>query len=83
MHEGDWFSPRTADDRFILTSCLRRTLRIVVDERRLRASASLVVAGLAASGVTTVQRIYHLDRGYEELDIKLTNVGAKVYRSID
>ncbi|AGW12362.1 UDP-N-acetylglucosamine 1-carboxyvinyltransferase [Megalodesulfovibrio gigas] len=49
----------------------------------LRASASLVVAGLAASGVTTVQRIYHLDRGYEELDIKLTNVGAKVYRSMD
>lgn len=49
----------------------------------LRASASLVVAGLAASGVTTVQRIYHLDRGYEELDKKLTNVGAKVYRSTD
>lgn len=49
----------------------------------LRASASLVVAGLAASGVTTVQRIYHLDRGYEELDKKLTNVGAKVYRSAD
>ncbi|MCA1945315.1 MAG: UDP-N-acetylglucosamine 1-carboxyvinyltransferase [Desulfovibrio sp.] len=49
----------------------------------LRASASLVVAGLAASGVTTVQRIYHLDRGYEELDKKLTNVGANVYRSAD
>ncbi|GAB7079676.1 UDP-N-acetylglucosamine 1-carboxyvinyltransferase [Megalodesulfovibrio paquesii] len=47
----------------------------------LRASASLVVAGLAAAGETTVQRIYHLDRGYEQLDVKLTNVGANVYRS--
>ena len=42
----------------------------------LRASASLVLAGLAAHGTTTVQRIYHLDRGYEHMDVKLRAVGA-------
>lgn len=46
----------------------------------LRASASLVVAGLAASGRTDVQRIYHLDRGYEKLEDKLCGVGARVWR---
>ncbi|SKA77419.1 UDP-N-acetylglucosamine 1-carboxyvinyltransferase [Paucidesulfovibrio gracilis DSM 16080] len=46
----------------------------------LRASASLVVAGLAAEGRTDVLRIYHLDRGYEQLEEKLTAVGARVWR---
>ena len=46
----------------------------------LRASASLVVAGLAASGSTTVQRIYHLDRGYEHLETKLNACGARIRR---
>ena len=46
----------------------------------LRASASLVVAGLAAEGRTDVQRIYHLDRGYEKLEDKLSAVGARVWR---
>ncbi len=46
----------------------------------LRASASLVVAGLAAKGVTEVQRIYHLDRGYERLEEKLSAVGARIRR---
>ncbi|THB63635.1 MAG: UDP-N-acetylglucosamine 1-carboxyvinyltransferase [Desulfovibrio sp.] len=46
----------------------------------LRASASLVVAGLAAEGTTEVQRIYHLDRGYERIEEKLTNVGARIRR---
>jgi UDP-N-acetylglucosamine 1-carboxyvinyltransferase len=46
----------------------------------LRASASLVLAGLAAEGATEVSRIYHLDRGYEELDSKLNNLGAKIRR---
>lgn len=46
----------------------------------LRASASLVIAGLVAKGKTTINRIYHLDRGYENLEKKLTNVGAKVVR---
>jgi UDP-N-acetylglucosamine 1-carboxyvinyltransferase len=46
----------------------------------LRASASLVVAGLAAKGETLIDRIYHLDRGYEHLEAKLAALGAKVRR---
>ena len=46
----------------------------------LRASAGLVIAGLAAKGETLVDRIYHLDRGYEGLEQKLTALGARVRR---
>lgn len=46
----------------------------------LRASASLVLAGLAAKGTTTVQRIYHLDRGYEHMETKLQALGARICR---
>ena len=46
----------------------------------LRASASLVLAGLVASGETVVNRIYHLDRGYEKLEDKLSSLGAKIKR---
>jgi UDP-N-acetylglucosamine 1-carboxyvinyltransferase len=46
----------------------------------LRASASLVIAGLAAEGETTVNRIYHLDRGYEMLTEKLATLGANIER---
>jgi UDP-N-acetylglucosamine 1-carboxyvinyltransferase len=46
----------------------------------LRASASLVVAALAAEGETTVDRIYHLDRGYEKMEDKLAALGARVKR---
>lgn len=49
----------------------------------LRASASLVIAGLAAGGVTEVRRIYHLDRGYERLEEKLQLVGADIERVKD
>ena len=46
----------------------------------LRASASLVVAGLVAEGETVIDRIYHLDRGYEALEAKLSAVGARITR---
>ena len=46
----------------------------------LRASASLVMAGLVAEGETVVERIYHLDRGYENIEEKLGRVGAKIER---
>jgi UDP-N-acetylglucosamine 1-carboxyvinyltransferase len=46
----------------------------------LRASASLVLAGLIARGETTIERIYHLDRGYERIEEKLTRLGARVGR---
>ena len=47
----------------------------------LRASACLVLAGLVADGKTEVQRIYHLDRGYERLEKKLRALGADMRRA--
>jgi len=49
----------------------------------LRASAALVVAGLAAHGTTTVDRVYHIDRGYEKIEDKLQRLGARVRRVSD
>jgi UDP-N-acetylglucosamine 1-carboxyvinyltransferase len=46
----------------------------------LRASASLVLAGLVARGRTDISRVYHLDRGYENIEIKLQSVGADIRR---
>lgn len=46
----------------------------------LRASAGLILAGLAARGTTTVNRVYHLDRGYEKMDISLQELGADIQR---
>jgi len=46
----------------------------------LRASASLVIAAMAAEGTTLVDRIYHLDRGYDRMEVKLSNVGANIVR---
>ena len=46
----------------------------------LRASACLVIAGLMAEGTTTIDRIYHLDRGYERIEEKLSTLGAQIRR---
>ena len=46
----------------------------------LRASASLILAGLVADGETIIDRIYHLDRGYENIELKLNNCGANIER---
>ena len=46
----------------------------------LRASAALVLAGLAAKGQTTISRIYHIDRGYEQIEDKLQGIGADIKR---
>jgi UDP-N-acetylglucosamine 1-carboxyvinyltransferase len=46
----------------------------------LRASVSLVIAGLAAEGETMVNRVYHLDRGFEKVEDKLTRCGAAIER---
>ncbi|MDX1780974.1 MAG: UDP-N-acetylglucosamine 1-carboxyvinyltransferase, partial [Thalassovita sp.] len=46
----------------------------------LRASVSLILAGLAAEGETIVNRVYHLDRGYERVEEKLRSVGARIER---
>jgi UDP-N-acetylglucosamine enolpyruvyl transferase len=49
----------------------------------LRASAGLILAGLAAEGETVVNRVYHLDRGYERMERKLAAVGARIERITD
>jgi UDP-N-acetylglucosamine 1-carboxyvinyltransferase len=46
----------------------------------LRASAALVLAGLAARGTTEIHRVYHLDRGYERIEQKLAPLGARIRR---
>jgi UDP-N-acetylglucosamine 1-carboxyvinyltransferase len=46
----------------------------------LRASASLILAGLVADGETVIDRIYHLDRGYENIEAKLSALGAGIRR---
>lgn len=49
----------------------------------LRASAALILAALASKGETWIQRIYHLDRGYEHFENKLVAIGAKIERLSD
>ena len=46
----------------------------------LRASVALVLAAIVANGESTINRIYHLDRGYENLERKLRNIGVKIRR---
>jgi UDP-N-acetylglucosamine 1-carboxyvinyltransferase len=46
----------------------------------LRASAALVLAGLAAKGTTVINRVYHIDRGYEKIEERLNPLGAKITR---
>ena len=57
------------------SGCLKGAYVMATD---LRASASLVLAAMATKGTTNVHRIYHLDRGYEKLDEKLTAIGADI-----
>jgi UDP-N-acetylglucosamine 1-carboxyvinyltransferase len=59
---------------------VRRLQGATVMATDLRASASLVIAGLVAEGETTVDRIYHLDRGYECIEEKLAQLGARIKR---
>ncbi len=59
---------------------VERLIGAKVTATDLRASASLVVAGLGAENTTEVYRIYHLDRGYERLEEKLRSLGAEIYR---
>lgn len=67
----------TATTEGVLVETLSGAMVMATD---LRASASLVILGLLAAGTTIVERIYHLDRGYERMEEKLTKVGANVIR---
>ncbi|SMC26245.1 UDP-N-acetylglucosamine 1-carboxyvinyltransferase [Desulfacinum hydrothermale DSM 13146] len=68
------------DGRSAVVRGVKRLSGAPVMATDLRASASLVLAGLAARGRTDVSRIYHLERGYEALDEKLRAVGARIWR---
>ncbi|HBO43523.1 MAG TPA: UDP-N-acetylglucosamine 1-carboxyvinyltransferase [Planctomycetaceae bacterium] len=67
------------DDRAVVHGAARLS-GATVTASDLRASAALVLAGLAAEGTTTVRAVHHLDRGYERLDLKLASLGAEVRR---
>jgi len=64
----------------VVISGVRRLIGAPVMASDLRASAGLVVAGLAAEGVTTVHRVYHIDRGYERIEERLASLGAAIER---
>ena len=69
------------DGRTALVRGVKKLTGAPVMASDLRASASLVLAGLAAHGATEVARIYHLDRGYENIEAKLKAVGARITRA--
>jgi UDP-N-acetylglucosamine 1-carboxyvinyltransferase len=68
------------DGKVAVTHGVERLSGATVMATDLRASASLVIAGLVADGETIVDRIYHLDRGYEQMEAKLTALGADIER---
>jgi UDP-N-acetylglucosamine 1-carboxyvinyltransferase len=70
----------TVDGNTVVVKGVEKLIGAKVTATDLRASASLVIAGLAAENTTEVYRIYHLDRGYEKLEVKLRSLGAEIWR---
>ena len=68
------------EGKVAVTHGVERLSGAMVMATDLRASASLVIAGLVAEGETLVDRIYHLDRGYEQMELKLRGLGADIRR---
>mgnify|MGYP002682252417 CR=1 FL=1 len=68
------------DGKTALVDGVTKLSGATVQATDLRASACLVIAGLVADGETTIERIYHLDRGYDQMEIKLRGLGAKIER---
>ncbi len=64
----------------VIVAGVKKLIAAPVMASDLRASAALVLAGLAADGTTTVSRVYHIDRGYERIEERLNPVGAKITR---
>jgi UDP-N-acetylglucosamine 1-carboxyvinyltransferase len=64
----------------VIVAGVKKLIAAPVMASDLRASAALVLAGLVAEGTTVVNRVYHIDRGYEKIEEKLNLVGAKIYR---
>jgi UDP-N-acetylglucosamine 1-carboxyvinyltransferase len=67
----------------VIVAGVKKLMAASVMASDLRASAALVLAGLAAEGITTVNRVYHIDRGYEKIEKRLNPVGAKIVRESD
>jgi UDP-N-acetylglucosamine 1-carboxyvinyltransferase len=67
----------------VIVAGVKKLIAAPVMASDLRASAALVLAGLAAKGTTVVSRVYHIDRGYEKIEEKLNAVGAKITRRKD
>jgi UDP-N-acetylglucosamine 1-carboxyvinyltransferase len=70
----------TVDDNIAVIKGVNTLMGTTVMATDLRASASLVLAGLVATGETIVDRVYHLDRGYENMELKLNKIGAQIIR---
>jgi UDP-N-acetylglucosamine 1-carboxyvinyltransferase len=68
------------DGKFAIIDGVEKLSGATVMATDLRASASLVIAGLVAEGDTIVDRIYHLDRGYDQMEEKLRGIGANIER---
>ena len=64
----------------VIVAGIKKLIAAPVMASDLRASAALVLAALAAEGVTTIQRVYHIDRGYEKIEERLNPLGAKITR---
>ena len=68
------------EDHMAIVTGVDRLSGAEVSATDLRASAALILAGLVADGTTTMDQIYHLDRGYDGIERKLTGLGAKIRR---
>ncbi len=73
----------TREDATVVVTGVDHLVGAPVMASDLRASAGLVLAGLAARGTTTISRVYHLDRGYERLEVGLRSLGADIERVRD
>jgi len=67
----------------VIIAGVKKLIAAPVMASDLRASAALVLAGLAADGITVVNRVYHIDRGYERIEERLNPLGAKISRESD
>ncbi len=80
MHELKRMGAKiTIEGKTAVIKGIRRLNGAVVNSTDLRGGAALVTAALAAKGTTTVENIEYILRGYEKLDMKLQNLGAKIY----
>lgn len=73
----------SVDGKLCIVDGIERFMGATVQACDLRAGAALVIAGLCASGITEVQEIYHVERGYENFVEKLTAIGANIRKVTD